>query len=448
MQGKLQGARRPPDDRALRAGGERAGAPHEARPDRVPGRGVSARAASSSRRRASSSVPTSPSPSSQEPDRRDRSRDPRGDLRLRPALPPRRRRRSSPDEVMGHEAVGTVEARRRRRPAVAARRSGRRRRSTSPAARAGSAAAADAAVRGASGSSARARSAAIWRAPRREFVRVPVADVNLLPVPDGVDDERALFVGDVLTTGVYAASLAGAAPGDVVAVIGAGPGRLSARRSRCGPRATDEVVVARPRPSASRARSRGRRGDRRHAGRRTRRCSLARRTDDRGADVVIDAVGAPDAFEHRDRRRCAAAAAWSSSGMYAGETVGAAARGRAGRGRSRLRVRREIRRCTRGGSERWPGSPTGTLDPLPLDQPPAARWPRRRPATRCSSDARRRRWCSTRGHDVVDERRADRPSASWSMACCARTSNARPSAPGSSPGGRPHRSWPPTPRWP
>src|SRR5207244_7025912 len=39
----------------------------------------------------------------------------------------------------------------------------------------------------------------------------------------GVDDERAMFVGDTLTTGYYAASLGGIEPGDVVAVIGCGP---------------------------------------------------------------------------------------------------------------------------------------------------------------------------------------------------------------------------------
>ena len=56
-----------------------------------------------------------------------------------------------------------------------------------------------------------------------QAVRVPIADVNLLAVPDAVEDERALFVGDVLTTGVYAASLAEAGPEDAVAILGAGP---------------------------------------------------------------------------------------------------------------------------------------------------------------------------------------------------------------------------------
>ncbi|HKX34051.1 MAG TPA: alcohol dehydrogenase catalytic domain-containing protein, partial [Actinomycetota bacterium] len=56
-----------------------------------------------------------------------------------------------------------------------------------------------------------------------ELLRVPVADVNLLAVPDELEDDRALFVGDALTTGVYSAGLAGMTDGDTVAVVGAGP---------------------------------------------------------------------------------------------------------------------------------------------------------------------------------------------------------------------------------
>src|SRR4029453_16661351 len=56
-----------------------------------------------------------------------------------------------------------------------------------------------------------------------ELVRVPNADVNLLPVAAGVDDERALFVGDVASTGLYAARLAEGGPDEGVAVRGAGP---------------------------------------------------------------------------------------------------------------------------------------------------------------------------------------------------------------------------------
>lgn len=56
-----------------------------------------------------------------------------------------------------------------------------------------------------------------------ERVRVPVADVNLLPLPPQVSDEAAVFVGDILTTGVYIAERSGVAPGTSVSVVGAGP---------------------------------------------------------------------------------------------------------------------------------------------------------------------------------------------------------------------------------
>ena len=56
-----------------------------------------------------------------------------------------------------------------------------------------------------------------------ERVRVPYADTNLLAIPEGMEDERALFVGDILTTGYYGAAIAGIQPADTVAVVGAGP---------------------------------------------------------------------------------------------------------------------------------------------------------------------------------------------------------------------------------
>ncbi|HEX2196963.1 MAG TPA: zinc-binding dehydrogenase, partial [Actinomycetota bacterium] len=59
-----------------------------------------------------------------------------------------------------------------------------------------------------------------------EYVRVPVGDVNLKRLPDGLDEageERVLFAGDVLATGFYAAELGEVAAGETAAVVGAGP---------------------------------------------------------------------------------------------------------------------------------------------------------------------------------------------------------------------------------
>ena len=56
-----------------------------------------------------------------------------------------------------------------------------------------------------------------------EYVRVPYADQGLNKIPDTVTDEQALFVGDVLATGYWAAQISEIKAGDTVLIIGAGP---------------------------------------------------------------------------------------------------------------------------------------------------------------------------------------------------------------------------------
>lgn len=56
-----------------------------------------------------------------------------------------------------------------------------------------------------------------------EYVRVPYADRGLNRIPDSVTDEQALFVGDILATGFWAARISEIAEEDTVLIIGAGP---------------------------------------------------------------------------------------------------------------------------------------------------------------------------------------------------------------------------------
>ena len=56
-----------------------------------------------------------------------------------------------------------------------------------------------------------------------EYVRIPYADQGLSLIPDGVSDEQALFVGDVLATGFWAARISEIKEDDTVLIIGAGP---------------------------------------------------------------------------------------------------------------------------------------------------------------------------------------------------------------------------------
>lgn len=56
-----------------------------------------------------------------------------------------------------------------------------------------------------------------------EYVRVPHANQGLNRIPEGVSDEQALFVGDILATGFWAARISEIKQDDTVLIIGAGP---------------------------------------------------------------------------------------------------------------------------------------------------------------------------------------------------------------------------------
>ena len=56
-----------------------------------------------------------------------------------------------------------------------------------------------------------------------EYVRIPLADQGLTRIPDGVRDEQALFVGDLLATGYWAARIGEIGEGDTILILGAGP---------------------------------------------------------------------------------------------------------------------------------------------------------------------------------------------------------------------------------
>ena len=56
-----------------------------------------------------------------------------------------------------------------------------------------------------------------------QYLRVPNGHYTLEKVPDGLPDEKAIFVGDILSTGYFCADRGEIKPGDVVAVVGSGP---------------------------------------------------------------------------------------------------------------------------------------------------------------------------------------------------------------------------------
>ncbi|KAK4702647.1 hypothetical protein P7C70_g3575, partial [Phenoliferia sp. Uapishka_3] len=56
-----------------------------------------------------------------------------------------------------------------------------------------------------------------------EYVRVPWGDANLLKIPEGVPDEAALYLSDVLVTSYHCVVDTGVKKGDIVGIWGAGP---------------------------------------------------------------------------------------------------------------------------------------------------------------------------------------------------------------------------------
>lgn len=127
-----------------------------------------------------------------------------------------------------------------------------------------------------------------------EFVRVPHADQGLNRIPDSVSDEQALFVGDILATGFWAARISDITPEDTVLIIGAGPTGIctllcvmlkhpkriivcekSEERIRFVNRHYPEVLVVSPSDCID---------------------SVMRNSGHGGADVVIEAAGADDTF--------------------------------------------------------------------------------------------------------------------------------------------------------
>jgi threonine dehydrogenase-like Zn-dependent dehydrogenase len=56
-----------------------------------------------------------------------------------------------------------------------------------------------------------------------EYARVPFADVGPIKVEDGIPDDQALLLSDILPTGYMGAEMCDIQPGDVIAVWGAGP---------------------------------------------------------------------------------------------------------------------------------------------------------------------------------------------------------------------------------
>lgn len=124
---------------------------------------------------------------------------------------------------------------------------------------------------------------------------VPMADMTLRRVPDGVSDDVALFAGDVMGTGYHAVTESGVGAGDSVAVLGLGPVGLCAVQVAIASGAAPVIAVDSVPDRLEVARSFGAVSV--HLTEEKPRDAVRSLTDGRGVDAAIDAVGHPDALD-------------------------------------------------------------------------------------------------------------------------------------------------------
>jgi alcohol dehydrogenase len=130
-----------------------------------------------------------------------------------------------------------------------------------------------------------------------DYVRVPFADTSTYPAPAGVSDEELLMLADILPTGYEVGVLNGQVrPGDVVAVVGAGPIGLSAIMGAKLFSPSHVVAIDKADTRLQAAKSFG--ADVVvNNGREDALAAVQALTGGLGADVAIEAVGVPATFE-------------------------------------------------------------------------------------------------------------------------------------------------------
>ncbi|MCY7401246.1 MAG: zinc-dependent alcohol dehydrogenase family protein [Nocardioides sp.] len=129
-----------------------------------------------------------------------------------------------------------------------------------------------------------------------EYVRIPFADNSVYRVPDGVSDEAAVMLSDILPTGFEIGVRYGRVkPGDVVAVVGAGPVGLAAIVTAGLYGAARMIALDLDTNRLDQAGSFGA-TDTVSSGDADWAEQVLAMTDGLGVDVAIEAVGVPDTF--------------------------------------------------------------------------------------------------------------------------------------------------------
>jgi len=130
-----------------------------------------------------------------------------------------------------------------------------------------------------------------------EFVRVPYAETSLYKVPDTVSNAQGVMLSDILPTGFeIGVQYGGVKPGDVVAVVGAGPVGLSVMSTAGLYGASRIIAIDLDANRVAEAKKFGATDGVDPAAANWKDQVLAL-TDGWGVDVAVEAVGVPDTFQ-------------------------------------------------------------------------------------------------------------------------------------------------------
>lgn len=130
-----------------------------------------------------------------------------------------------------------------------------------------------------------------------EFVRIPYADTSLYEIPKGASDDAMVLLSDILPTGFECGVLKGQVkPGDVVAIVGAGPIGLAALLTAQLFSPADVIVVDTNDDRLKRATEFGATHTVNSGSEKVVE-KILELTGKRGVDVAIEAVGVPETFD-------------------------------------------------------------------------------------------------------------------------------------------------------
>jgi len=130
-----------------------------------------------------------------------------------------------------------------------------------------------------------------------EYVRIPFADTSLYPIPDGADEEALVMLSDILPTGFECGVLNGQVkPGDVIAIVGAGPIGLAALLTAQFYSPAVIIMIDQDDNRLGVAKTFGATHTI-NSGKENALEKVMKLTNDRGVDTAIEAVGIPATFE-------------------------------------------------------------------------------------------------------------------------------------------------------